>query len=98
LQGAVDEAITGILGRKVREHLYHHLEEKYRIGPEELPNRLDILCEVLEKVLGNVASATVERAIARNLYGKLRIQFRTKRGCALPYYIARAKTWLALQD
>ena len=98
LQSAVEEVITGILGQKVRERLYLHLGEQYRIAPEELPNRLDILREVLERALGTIASATIERAIARNLYGKLGIQFHASRGCELPYYVAKAKTWLALQD
>ena len=95
LQSAIYETLTGVFGQTVHEHLRRHLEEKYHVSDKELPNRLDILCNVLEGLLGPIASATVGRAIARNLYGKLGIEFVAKKGCELPYYVLKARSWIS---
>ena len=95
LKAAIDETITGVLGQMVHEALYRRLEKKYSVTSDELPYRFDTMCEVLRNTFGIVGSKTLGRAIARNLYRKIGIQFSPRAEYTLTDYVREAKAILA---
>lgn len=71
---AIDETLADLLGRHAREAVYDHLERNCYISRNEIPNRLDDFCTLLNANFGT-GGKTIERAIARKLYSKLGKEF-----------------------
>ena len=94
LRTAIDETIRGLLGQTVHEALLRRLEREYSVTSDELPYRLDTMFEILWKTFGVTGSKTIGRAIARNFYGKLGIQFVAKDDYTIKDYVDEAKTKL----
>ncbi len=67
---ALDEVLDDLLGKRVREAFYDHLERNYYIGREEIPNRLGDFLLILERTFGK-SGKTIERTISRRLCSKL---------------------------
>ena len=95
LRKAIDETIIGLLGQTVHEALLRRLEQEYSVTSDELPYRLDTMFEILWKTFGVTGSKTIGRAIARNFYGKIGIQFIANENYTFKDYIEEAKTRLA---
>lgn len=66
---AVDEALAS-LGESVRQAIYFHLEKKFKIAKNEIPNRIDDFAKGLEKIFG-LGARFIEILIMKNLYGKI---------------------------
>jgi hypothetical protein len=79
---SIDDALSDILGTRVREALYDQLERRYRMGRTEIPDRLREFLRVLYETLG-VGSEAVGKAIARTMYKKLGWEFIDVRGYRL---------------
>lgn len=71
---SIDDTLSDILGTRVREALYDHLERQYRMGRTEIPDHLGEFLRFLYEALG-VGSEAVGRAIAKTLYKKLGWEF-----------------------
>lgn len=71
---SIDEAIEDLLGADVRDAIYDNLERRNLLPKIELPNHLDIFCQLLDETFGR-GSRTIERAIARRLYKRLGLDF-----------------------
>jgi len=67
---SIDDTLSEILGTRVREALYDHLERHYRMGRTEIPDRLGEFLRALYEAMG-VGSEAVGRAIAKTMYKKL---------------------------
>jgi hypothetical protein len=69
LLGAIDDALSS-LGHKSRVAVYLHLEEKFHLKREDIPQRLEEFSDVLEKIFG-LGSRYLEILSMRNLHTKL---------------------------
>lgn len=67
---SLDEVLDDLLGKRVRDAFYDHLERNYYIGREDVPKRLGDLILILERNFGK-SGKTIERTIAKRLCAKL---------------------------
>jgi hypothetical protein len=63
---AVDEALAS-LGDSARQSIYFHLENKFKIERDEIPQRVEDFAEGLEKIFG-VGAQVLEILIMKKLY------------------------------
>lgn len=91
LLDAIEETISGLLSRSVLAALYEHLAQRHSIARSELPSRLETLCEVLQQTIGYSATRTVERAIAKALFSRMKIPFNSSPNRTLVDYVEEAK-------
>jgi len=68
---SIDETISDLLSKKVKDALYTHLERVRSVSKDEIPYRLDVLSRTLEDTFGAGGSLTISRAIAKRLYFRL---------------------------
>jgi len=73
---AIDEGLL-ILGESSRKSVYFHLQTKYSLMREDVPNKPEVFVECLEKIFG-AGAKVVEEAIAKSLCKKLGLTFETK--------------------
>jgi len=88
---SIDETITALLSRAVVEALYVHLQTFYSVSRDEAPYRLETLFASLEKVFGVRSSQTITKAIAKQFYIKLGLEFRSNPNRTLLEYVDEAK-------
>lgn len=98
LVAVIEDTVSALLGHSVLEALHEHLENHHSISKDALPAHLKTLHEVLQRAIGFAASTTVERAVARALYVRLRIRFRSSSNLTLLEYVDEAKRNLAEQS
>ena len=67
---SVSEVLTDLLGKRVMDAFYDHLERQYSISKDEIPQRLNDFLLILERTFGK-AGPVVERRVAKKLYAKL---------------------------
>lgn len=72
---SIDETITALLSHKVADSLYLYVEKVHFVSRNEVPRRLDLLVPILDGIFGAGGSRTICKAIARNLYTKLDLEF-----------------------
>jgi hypothetical protein len=68
----LDDVLDDLLGKKVREAFYDHMERTYYIGRANIPERLGDFILILERTFGK-GGKTIERSIARRLCTKLEL-------------------------
>lgn len=66
---AVDEALAS-LGDSAKQAIYFHLENRFEIGKEEIPQHIEDLAEGLEKIFG-VGAQFLEILIMKELYKRV---------------------------
>lgn len=66
----LDEVLDDLLGKRVRESFYDHLERNYYFGREDIPKRLGDLLLIFERTFGT-SGKTIERVVAKRLASKL---------------------------
>jgi hypothetical protein len=98
LAEAIEKTISALLGQRVLAALYEHLKKHHSITSDALPAHLKTLHDVLQHSLGFAASTTVERAIARALYSRLNMRFRSTTNLTLLEYVDEAKRNLAAEQ
>lgn len=74
LLDSIDEVLADLLGTRVREAVYDHLERNCLLARNEIPERLNDFFSVLNKTFGR-GGKTIGKAIARKLYAKLDWKF-----------------------
>lgn len=67
---SIDEVLADLLGRRVRDAFYDHIERNYYLARDGIPGHLDDFLMILERTFGN-SGKTVERSIAKRLCAKL---------------------------
>ncbi|MGA2462241.1 MAG: hypothetical protein ABSF82_12550 [Candidatus Bathyarchaeia archaeon] len=87
---SIDETMTDLLSRAVVDALYAHLQTIYSISRDEVPYRLDTLFTALEKIFGTSAQ-TITKAVAREFYLKLGLEFTGNPSRTLLEYVDEAK-------
>jgi len=70
LMESLDDVLADLLGKRVREAFYDHMERNYYFARDEIPKRLDDFLLLLERTFGK-SGKTIEKAVAKRLYAKL---------------------------
>jgi hypothetical protein len=63
-----------VFGERVHQAIYDHIERRYQIRREEIPEHLETFQKALEGILGR-GSKVVEKLIAKHLYDRLDLNF-----------------------
>ena len=95
LLNAIDVTVVALTGPSVLGSLYQHLKEFHDISRDDLPNHLDKLLVVLSGIFGTKGLRTISRAIAVELYFRLKISF-LKNDYTLQEYVENAKRELGV--
>jgi hypothetical protein len=66
---AIDEALLS-LGDSARLAIYFHLEDKFKIRKDEIPQRLEDFTDGIEKIFG-LGAKFLQILIMKNLYEKI---------------------------
>ncbi len=74
LLDAIDEAFT-VLGPNVKLSIYFHLETKFAITKQDIPDRIEDFTLALEKIFGN-ASRPIEILIMKHLNQKVQCKYK----------------------
>lgn len=69
LREVVDEVFS-MLGEPAKQVIYKHLEKKFKISREEIPNKIWMFSDAVEKIFGT-GSRLIEINIMRRLYEKI---------------------------
>jgi hypothetical protein len=86
---AVDEGFLA-LGGSVRRALYWHLEDRFSIRRDEIPDRPGEFAEALRDMLGAGAGVLL-KVMARRLYEGLGLAFEERPGWGFADYVENAK-------
>ena len=66
---AIDEALTS-LGESVKQSIYFHIENEFKVARKDIPENLEKFQEGLEKIFG-AGARFIEILIMRNLHMKI---------------------------
>ena len=88
---AVDEALSS-LGESAKLSIYFHLENKFRVAKDEIPNRLTAFTSGLEKIFG-LGAHFIEILIMKNLFEKTGqpLEWNENRELSFIEYVTTAK-------
>ncbi len=73
LLASIDEAFNSI-GEKCKQTIYHHLEKKYKLNKNDIPDRIEDFSESIECIFG-MGAKVLEIQIMKNLYRKIECSF-----------------------
>lgn len=88
---SIDKAL-GSLGESARQSIYFHLQSKFKITKQEIPQRLEAFEDGLEKIFG-LDAQFIEILIMKNLYSKIGhpLEWKEDRPLAFIEYVKTAK-------
>lgn len=69
LLSAIDETLSS-LGESVKQSIYFHIEKKFNVAKDEIPQKLEEFQGGLEKIFG-AGAQFIEILIMKNLYSKV---------------------------
>ena len=78
------------LGEIVRQTIYERAERSYEVKKDEIPQNLERFHKALQGLLG-AGAKVIERQIARNLYGRLGLNFIAHHDWTIVEYVNDAK-------
>jgi hypothetical protein len=70
----IDEALSA-LGENVKKTIYFHLQQKFLIAKQDIPNKIDDFSDALEKIFG-LGARTLEILIMAKLHQKIRPRYK----------------------
>lgn len=88
---AIDEALAS-LGESARQAIYFHLEDKFRIARNEIPQRIEDFVEGLQKIFG-MGAHFLEILIMKKLHERIGspLQWDENKRLVLAEYVAAAR-------
>jgi hypothetical protein len=88
---AVDEGLS-TLGESSKQSIYFHLEKRFAIKKQEIPEKIEVFAYALEKIFG-LGANFLEILIMRRLYEKLgrSFKFYGKGDFTFTEYVAAAR-------
>ncbi|MEM1540807.1 MAG: hypothetical protein QXJ07_05445 [Candidatus Bathyarchaeia archaeon] len=89
LMEAVNEGLL-MLGESGREVIYFRLIHSYALKREDIPSNPEIFVKCLRGIFGSGAEV-IERAIIKNLYKRLGLEFRAKKDFSFLEYLNEAR-------
>ena len=90
---AIDLQLKQVFGETATMIIYSYLQTTLSLQQEDIPAKLEIFTDGLNKFLSSGAIA-VERVILENLYCELGREFEIKEGYRLPDYVNELKAEL----
>jgi hypothetical protein len=70
---AVDDGLS-LLGDCSKQALYYHLESNFKIGKQDIPDKIEQFSDAMEKIFGHGAKL-LQIEIIKNLYKKVKSDF-----------------------
>jgi hypothetical protein len=86
---AVDEGFLA-LGHSVRQALYWHLENRFSLKRDEIPNKPKEFAEALKNIFG-AGAEILFKIIVKRFYKKLGLTFEDVEGWSFMDYVENAK-------
>lgn len=86
----IDETMRQIFREEGTKVIYDCLASSSLLKWEEIAQNPEVFSAGLEKLLGS-AAPVVQRLIVKNLYLKLGLRFKEKKGCRFPDYVRELK-------
>lgn len=74
LLDSIDEALSA-LGQNVKLSIYFHLETKFSVPKQDIPDRIEDFSNALEQIFGQ-ASRQLEILIMKHLHQKINLNYR----------------------
>ena len=71
---SIDEALSS-LGQNVKVSIYFHLENKFSVPKEDIPDRIEDFSNALEQIFGQ-ASKQLEILIIKHLHQKINLNYK----------------------
>ena len=96
---AIDEALIS-LGESVKQSIYFHMESKFCVPRQEIPDNLNQFQAGLEKIFG-AGARFIEILIMKNLHAKIGQQLEMEKECSLEfveYMSAAGRNFLKQQN
>jgi hypothetical protein len=87
---AVDESLM-ILGQSARASIYLHLESKYSIRKDEIPQKLEIFSQMIRGLLGQEGKSIIDGIILKKFCQKLNAPYETIKDLELESAIEEMK-------
>jgi len=81
---AIDEGLKSILGENGKKVIYYHLKELYGLEREEIPEKLEIFTEYINKIFG-LGAKIIEITIIKTLCLKLKLEYKEKKTKFIDY-------------
>jgi len=69
---AITETLNELLGKDTSKVILYHLEKKFKISQNQIPDRIATLDNALENIFGS-ATSLIKQAISRNLTRKIEV-------------------------
>jgi len=92
LRSAIEKTILEALGADALRSVLIILRDRFDVGRDELPYRLESLYSVLESDFQVYGAKTIGPEIARRFYDRLGLQFQVHDGFSLSDYVQAAKS------
>jgi len=88
---SIDNAL-GSLGESARQSIYFHLQSRFRITKQDIPQHLEAFEDGLEKIFG-LGAQFIEILIMKNLYSKIGhpLEWKEDRPLAFVEYVKTAE-------
>jgi len=95
---AVDEALAS-LGESAKQSIYFHLEDKFKIAKNDIPNRLEDFADGLEKIFG-LGARFIEILVMKSLFKKIGqpLEWDESKELVFVEYVAAAKRSFAKKE
>ncbi|MEM3673527.1 MAG: hypothetical protein QW468_04820 [Candidatus Bathyarchaeia archaeon] len=92
---AIDEAFAS-LGDSAKKAIYFHLESKFKISKDEIPDNINAFADGLEKIFG-AGAKFLEILIMKKLYGRIGepLEWNTNKELEFVDYVKAAKRTFA---
>jgi len=89
---SVDDSLKDVFGETATEIIYNHLERKHSLKQEEIPEKLEVFIEGLEKFFSSGATV-VEGLVLEKLCSNLGLEYpdRERYSCSFKDYITKLK-------
>jgi hypothetical protein len=85
LLSAIDKGPL-VLGESVKHAIYYHVERKHQLRREEIPEKIESFHKALQSLLG-AGAEVLEKLIAKDLYGRLGLNFEEHEGWTIVDYV-----------
>jgi len=86
---AVDHALLA-LGESPRKAIYYHLDKRFKLPREDIPEDTEKFTQALSTIFGPGADV-IAKLVVKNLYSKLNMNFEDKTGFEIVDYISLAR-------
>ena len=88
----IEKILLDIFGKKSLNSILLIMKKNYSLEWKDIPDRVDVFSKALHKIFGK-GSVIIENQIIENLYLKLDLTFKWKKGYKFTNYINELRKW-----